>query len=227
MIKNLPYVIKGALKNKRIPLPSVIKGFSNVTSQKIKESVFQIIDNHGYDYSQIIFFDIYAGSGQMGIEALSRGAAFCVFCEWDSQRLANIRLWLHENDLDDKASFIKMDGVRFIKSALDLNSAFHKKIFRENISSENYHLVFYTDPPYSFVKKNVPIVLDIIKTFQQHENGNKFLSSLLITQCPTLKMNFTTAGAKEALKKKMPEILEKYQKSYVYGKNQILIYSSE
>ncbi|MDH5720796.1 MAG: RsmD family RNA methyltransferase [Spirochaetia bacterium] len=225
MTKNLPFVIKGSLKNKKIPMPSVVKGFSNATSQKIKEAVFQIIENYAHDYPQIIFFDIFSGCGQMGIEALSRGAAFSVFCEWDSKRLSDIRSWIYDNDLDDRASFIKMDGLRLLKSALAMPKDFHKKIFRENINSENYHLVFFADPPYSFVKNNVPIFLEILNAFKKFEAENKFLSALLVVQSATLKTKFKLPNAKKTLYKKMPEILEKYDKSYVYGKNQILVYS--
>ena len=48
------------------------------TTDKVKESVFNILQFRLYDAAML---DLFAGTGQMGIEALSRGAAECVFID--------------------------------------------------------------------------------------------------------------------------------------------------
>ena len=69
-------VITGIAKGKRLkPLPSMDV---RPTTDRVKEAVFSAIQ---FDIEGRVFLDLFAGSGQMGIEALSRGAKFAYFID--------------------------------------------------------------------------------------------------------------------------------------------------
>jgi 16S rRNA (guanine966-N2)-methyltransferase len=81
-------VISGKFKSKEIPFENEKFDNANATPQKIKKAVFSIL---GEDITGKSFLDLYACSGQMGIEALSRGADFVVFNEIDKSRFHFIK----------------------------------------------------------------------------------------------------------------------------------------
>ena len=58
------------------------------TTDRIKETLFNMIAPYLYDS---IFLDLFAGSGGIGIEALSRGARYCCFVEQNRKAAACIR----------------------------------------------------------------------------------------------------------------------------------------
>ena len=71
------------------------------SSDMTKQAVFNIIQNY---VEGCTFLDLFAGSGQMGIEALSRGAARCVFIDSSREACAVVRQNLKAAGLFEKAS---------------------------------------------------------------------------------------------------------------------------
>ena len=69
-------VIAGSAKS--MPLKTIPGMETRPTTDRIKETLFNILQPY---LCQCRFLDIFAGSGGIGIEALSRGAGFCVFIE--------------------------------------------------------------------------------------------------------------------------------------------------
>lgn len=62
------------------------------TTDKVRESLFNILANgRGYDFDGARVIDLFAGSGALGLEAMSRGAGFCLFVETDAGARAAIR----------------------------------------------------------------------------------------------------------------------------------------
>jgi 16S rRNA (guanine966-N2)-methyltransferase len=59
------------------------------TSDKVRAAIFDALEAQGVDDSRVL--DLYAGSGALGIEALSRGAGACDFVERSAQNAAVIR----------------------------------------------------------------------------------------------------------------------------------------
>ena len=96
------------------------------TTGKVKESLFSIIQ---FDIEGRRVLDLFAGTGQLGIEALSRGAAECVFID---RRPDAVRL-IHENlalcRLADRARVRQGDALPYLRSG------------------EKFDLIFL-DPPY-------------------------------------------------------------------------------
>ena len=72
-------------KARRLPLKTIDGLDTRPTTDRIKETLFNILQN---DLCGIRFLDVFAGSGGIGIEALSRGASQAVFIE-QSRRAAD------------------------------------------------------------------------------------------------------------------------------------------
>jgi 16S rRNA (guanine966-N2)-methyltransferase len=77
------------------------------TSEKVREAVFNIIGP--VDGDRVL--DLFAGSGALGIEALSRGAAHATFVDAARPAVSAIRDNLRELDLGDRASVVSGDAV--------------------------------------------------------------------------------------------------------------------
>jgi 16S rRNA (guanine966-N2)-methyltransferase len=88
------------------------------TSDRVRESVFNVLEHGIADFTlagaRVI--DLFAGTGALGLEALSRGAAFCLYVEEDVQARALIR---------DNIEALQLTGVAriFRRDATDLGPA--------------------------------------------------------------------------------------------------------
>lgn len=80
-------IITGKLKGRIIPIPKTDE--LRPTSDRTKEGIFSIIDSRTYlDNSSVL--DLFAGSGNLGFEAISRGAKKCTFVDSISEHIAHI-----------------------------------------------------------------------------------------------------------------------------------------
>ena len=91
-------VISGTAKGRplRAPLPSTIRP----TTDRVKESIFDILGSRG-GVVDLDVVDLFCGSGALGIEALSRGAASVVFVDADARAIAAVRSNIAATQLDD------------------------------------------------------------------------------------------------------------------------------
>lgn len=139
-------VIAGTAKRLQLKAPQGMD--TRPTTDRIKETLFNMIQDELYD---IHFLDLFSGSGAIGIEALSRGAAKAVFVEQNKNAVDVIKENLAFTRLDDKAEVLNVSAV----SALNLL-----------LSKEKFHVVFM-DPPYGKgLEKEIlksPIFYDILQ----------------------------------------------------------------
>lgn len=104
-------VISGSAKGTRLkPVPGTQ---TRPISDRVKQSLFDIL---AHDISGALVLDLFAGSGSVGIEALSRGASFAVFVEQNSRATATIRANLQRCRLSTLARVVKADVFRFLAS---------------------------------------------------------------------------------------------------------------
>jgi len=76
-------IIAGSAKGRILKSP---KGMlTRPTLDRTRESLFNILENDGFNGAQVL--DIFAGTGALGLEALSRGAVHCVFIDHRTHRL--------------------------------------------------------------------------------------------------------------------------------------------
>ena len=82
------------------------------TASRVKEALFSVIQ---FELEGRTVLDLFAGSGQLGIEALSRGAARCVFIDQNADAVQVIRDNLSRAKLDRNATVISADYASYLK----------------------------------------------------------------------------------------------------------------
>lgn len=102
-------VIAGEAKGRR--LFSVPGQSTRPITDRVKESLFNILADC---VTESRFLDLFAGTGAVGIEALSRGAREATFVERDERALATIRRNLQVTRLADDAQVVRRDVFKFI-----------------------------------------------------------------------------------------------------------------
>lgn len=86
------------------------------TTEKVKEALFSSIQ---FDIEGRRVLDLFSGSGQLGIEALSRGAECAVFVDLNPNAISIIKNNLVATGLQDKAVVVRSDSFSFIASTRD------------------------------------------------------------------------------------------------------------
>ena len=118
-------VITGSARGRRL---KELEGLeTRPTTGKVKEALFSVIQ---FDIEGRRVLDLFAGTGQLGIEALSRGAECAVFVERRRDALQVIRENLEACGMTDKARVVNGDAMSYLKSG------------------EKFDLIFL-DPPYA------------------------------------------------------------------------------
>ncbi len=118
-------------KARRLQLKTVKGMQTRPTTDRIKETLFNILQD---EIPGCRFLDLFAGSGGIGIEALSRGAQAAVFVDESEAAVSCIRDNLKTTKLENEAVVLRMDACR----AID-------QLARQNVPP--FDLVFM-DPPY-------------------------------------------------------------------------------
>lgn len=102
-------VIAGSCRS--LPLVTPSGDDTRPTTDRIKETLFNMIQA---EIPDCIFYDFFAGSGGIGIEALSRGAKHAYFVENSKQALECIKKNLNFTKLTDKATVVSRDVISAI-----------------------------------------------------------------------------------------------------------------
>ena len=118
-------VITGTARGRRLKEPQGMD--IRPTTDKVKESMFSILQ---FDIEGRRVLDLFGGTGQLGIEALSRGALEVVFVDKSAAALKLIRENLELCGLSDQARVRNGDSLAYLRSG------------------EKFDLVFL-DPPYA------------------------------------------------------------------------------
>lgn len=116
------------------------------TTDRTKETLFNIINN---ELPGANVLDLFAGSGSLGIESLSRGAKYCVFSDTYKESIECIKNNLQRTKLIEKAKVFMYDYVKTL----------------ETLSKEDrkFHVVFL-DPPY-----NKGLQMEAIKLIHKYD----------------------------------------------------------
>ena len=99
------------------------------TLDRVKESIFNIIQN---EIEGAIVLDLFAGSGAIGLECLSRGAKKAVLCDKSKEAIEIIKKNIEKTHMEEKARVINAD----FKTCLD------------KVKDELFNII-YIDPPYA------------------------------------------------------------------------------
>jgi 16S rRNA (guanine966-N2)-methyltransferase len=121
-------VVAGDLRGRRIESPS--GDATRPTTDKVREAVFNALGSLDVvDGATVV--DAFAGTGAMGIEALSRGAAHCTFIEKDRDALQVLKRNIATLGLADRSSVVSVDAIAALAQHGDCD-------------------LFIADPPYGF-----------------------------------------------------------------------------
>jgi 16S rRNA (guanine(966)-N(2))-methyltransferase RsmD len=105
-------VIAGTAKGKA--LASAPGDSTRPITDRVKSALFSILTSRGLVEGRR-YLDLFGGTGAVGIEALSRGAAQAVFCERDRAALATLRRNLESTGLAARATVVAGDAFRYLE----------------------------------------------------------------------------------------------------------------
>ncbi len=124
-------VITGSARGKRL---KTLEGLEvRPTSEKVKEAIFSIVQ---FDLPAARVLDMFAGSGQLGIEALSRGAKSCVFTDKSRQSVECIRNNVLSCGFSEQAKIINADAVEYARSAGEFDIVFIDPPYRTGLAEK-------------------------------------------------------------------------------------------
>jgi 16S rRNA (guanine966-N2)-methyltransferase len=109
-----PRIISG--KARGFHLQDVPGDITRPITDRVKEALFNIIAS---DMPGAIFLDLFAGTGSVGIEALSRGAEFVRFTDINWPAVKVIKANLEHTRLNANAEVIRIDAFQFLKQKRD------------------------------------------------------------------------------------------------------------
>jgi 16S rRNA (guanine966-N2)-methyltransferase len=132
-------IIGGKARGRRIR--SVPGDTTRPITDRVREALFNIL---GMDIQGAAFLDLFAGTGSVGIEALSRGAGKVCFVDLNRLPIATIRENLRVTNLETGAEVHQMDAFLFLERA----------------SGEKYDYVYIAPPQYKGLWKRALDIID-------------------------------------------------------------------
>ncbi|MBF0358388.1 MAG: 16S rRNA (guanine(966)-N(2))-methyltransferase RsmD [Magnetococcales bacterium] len=109
------------------------------TTGRVKEALFSML---GSRVSQAVVLDLFAGSGSLGLEALSRGAAAAIFVDNHRQSLSLIKENIKQCGFIDKSEVVSGSALQS-----RLYNTLEQQLKKNSWQHEGFNLVFL-DPPY-------------------------------------------------------------------------------
>ena len=137
-------VIAGAAGGRRLAVPGGVS--TRPTSDRAREGLFGTIASEIGSLAGKRVLDLYAGSGAVGLEALSRGATSVLLVESDAQAVAVIRAYI---------ATVGIEGARVTRMRVE------RVLARPPATQDRYDLVF-ADPPYAVTATAVTRMLTLL-----------------------------------------------------------------
>ena len=133
-------VISGTAKGMRLNTPEGM--LTRPTADRVKEALFSIIH---FDLPGAKVLDLFAGTGQLGIEAISRGASYGVFVDEREAACKLVRENLRKTGFTEKSTVLRSDYLSYLRHC-----------------NEKFDIIFL-DPPYSevFLENSLKIITEI------------------------------------------------------------------
>jgi 16S rRNA (guanine966-N2)-methyltransferase len=135
-------IIAGARRGHRLAVPA--GRYTRPTSDRVREALFSSVESQLGSLAGLRVLDLYAGSGALGLEALSRGAAHALLVESDVRAVRVIRT---------NVATLGLAGAEVCHAAVE-------RTLREPPAQE-YTLVL-ADPPYPMTEDEITAVLSLL-----------------------------------------------------------------
>jgi len=150
-------VIAGDARGRQLVAPKSMR--VRPTADRVKEALFSMLLSRLGEFTGMRVLDIFAGTGNLGIEALSRGASYAVFVDSHRESAEVIRKNLEITRYCDKAKVVMQDAAAALKLLARSEPAFH--------------LVFL-DPPYH--EGHTGRVLDLLSSSPLIDQGTTIVA---------------------------------------------------
>ncbi len=189
-------VTGGFLKGRRIFAPKGL--FLRPTTDRVREALFQVISsNFFHDFSGLKALDLFSGTGALGIEALSRGANFCLFVDNFSLAIRFLKKNLTNLSLLDRAKILKRDVYNFFESTGEKEAGFDL-IFCDPPYQRGHfeRLLDFFDKDSKLLATRGLLVIEERKTIDFPEKGSKSLELKKLKRYGDTKLFFIGRKAK-------------------------------
>ncbi|GGB45016.1 16S rRNA (guanine(966)-N(2))-methyltransferase RsmD [Virgibacillus dakarensis] len=187
-------VIAGEMKGRH--LKTVPGKSTRPTTDKVKEAVFQIA---GPFFTGGLCLDLFAGSGSLGIEALSRGMEKAIFIDKHPKAIQTIHQNLNALHLEQQAEVYRTDAYRSLKRLAERGLQFDLILFDPPYSKIDYAKFLHTIESLQLVKLNgiiycehdatevLPDDLEHVKILKQENYGGTIGITIYhaLTDCNT------------------------------------------
>jgi 16S rRNA (guanine(966)-N(2))-methyltransferase RsmD len=147
-------IVAGSLKGRK--LRCIVSPTLRPTPQMVREALFSILGNAVPDRP---FFDVFAGTGVVGLEALSRGAASVTFVERDFRLIAELEQHIAAFRVSDQARIARADVYRWI----------------ERFEPPAKPITLFLSPPFADLQDKCDELLDVIRKVQQRTTEDSVL----------------------------------------------------
>jgi len=174
-------VIAGKARGRKLrPVPG---DTTRPITDRVKESLFNIL---GGDIQDAAFLDLFAGTGSVGIEALSRGANFVRFLDINQNAIKTIRLNLDNTGLINQAEVLRVNAFQYLRSQPDRRFDYiyvappqYKEIWLQAIKEVDQNPGWLSEDAWIVVqihpKEYIPLHLNHLQEFDQRQYGSTLL----------------------------------------------------
>jgi 16S rRNA (guanine966-N2)-methyltransferase len=140
-------IIAGSAKGKTLNSPPDTR--TRPTSDRAREGLFSSLSSDFNSITGLNFLDLFAGSGAVGVEALSRGAAI-----------------VHSVESEGDLGNVAISNFQLVKSAAGSYRVFHTKVERflesEHAAEKGRYDIIFMDPPYDLPNSEIEHLLSMI-----------------------------------------------------------------
>lgn len=174
-------IISGSAKgHKLIPVPGES---TRPITDRVKESLFNII---GADIRDARFLDLFAGTGSVGIEALSRGARTALFLDINKKAINTIRTNLERTGLADRAQVMQGSAFSLLNEPavnqfdyIYIAPPQYKGMWKQTLEELDVHLDWLSDDAWVIVqihpREFTPVELHSLNEFDRRQYGSTLL----------------------------------------------------
>jgi 16S rRNA (guanine966-N2)-methyltransferase len=178
-------IISGIAKGRRLAAPK--SQAVRPTSDRVKESIFNIL---GGEVKGKVVLDLFAGTGNLGIEALSRGARRALFVEKGRQALRLIQKNLSQLGMEQRSEILPRDVSRAIGvleqrgepfDLILMDPPYEKGLIQNTLSKLLSHRIYHEDSILVIEhdrREPIPEVVEGWTLFRQRKIGNTLISFL-------------------------------------------------
>ena len=174
-------VISGSAKGRK--LRSVPGEGTRPITDRVKESLFNIL---GPDIQESTFLDLFAGTGSVGIEALSRGAKAALFIDLERSAIKTIRENLKLTNLTNEAQVVRGDALAILERPAHMQFDYlyiappqYQGLWRRTLKLVDDHLEWLSEDAWVIVqidpREVEDLELDQLVEFDRRNYGSTLL----------------------------------------------------